>query len=134
MARGYVSCARGQPDAAIEALERAIRLNPLDRLSRTFTNGIAVAHLVAGRYDEALDWADRTLREEPGYSGALRSKAIACAHLGRIDEAREAVHQLIEAQPWYTIAEARVSYSRVYSPEIAEIWGHDLRKAGLPEE
>jgi TolB-like protein len=134
MARGYVSCARGQPDAAIEALERAIRLNPLDRLSRTFTNGIAVAHLVAGRYDEALDWADRTLREEPGYSGALRSKAIACAHLGRIDEAREAVHQLIEAQPWQTIARNRVFYSRVYPPEIAEIYVDGLRKAGLPEE
>jgi TolB-like protein/class 3 adenylate cyclase len=133
MARGYLSCGRG-PDAAIEALERAMRLNPLDRLSRTFTNGIAIAHLAAGRYDQALEWADRTLREEPGYSGALRSKAIACAHLGRIDEAREAVHQLIEAQPWQTIARTRVFYSRVFPPEIAEICVDGLRKAGLPEE
>jgi len=109
-------------------------LNPLDRLSRTFTNGIAIAHLVAGRYDQALDWADRTLREEPGYSGALRNKAVACAHLGRIDEAREAVHQLIEVLPWYTIAGARVLHSRLYPPEIAEMFLHGLRKAGLPEE
>jgi adenylate cyclase len=133
MARGYMSCGRG-PDAAIEALERAMRLNPLDRLSRTFTNGIAIAHLAASRYDQALEWADRTLREEPGYSNALRTKAIACACLDRIDEAREAVHQLIEGQPWQTIASNRVFYSRVYPPEIADICVDGLRKAGLPEE
>jgi TolB-like protein/class 3 adenylate cyclase len=134
MARGYVFSGRGQPALAIEALEHAMRLNPLDRLGRAFTNGIAIAHLVAGRYDEALNWANRTLHEDPGYSGALRTMAVACAQLDRIDEAREAVHQMIEAQPWYTIAWARLFYSRLYPPEIAEICVDALRKAGLPEE
>ena len=91
MARGWVCNARGQSGPAIEAFEHAMRLSPLDRLGRTFTNGIAMAHLFSGRYDQALDWAERTLREDPGYTGALRTKAVACAHLDRIDEAREAV-------------------------------------------
>jgi adenylate cyclase len=133
MARGWVSFGRGQTGPAIEALERAMRLSPLDRLGRAFTAGIARAHLVAGRYDEALDWADRTLREEPGYTGGLSAKAIACAYLDRIEEAREAVRQLIEAQPWHTIALTRVYLSRMYSPEIAEMYLHGLRKAGMPE-
>jgi cytochrome c-type biogenesis protein CcmH/NrfG len=44
MVRGYVSLPESA--AAIEAFERAIRLNPLDRLERGFIGGIAVAHSV----------------------------------------------------------------------------------------
>ena len=137
IARGYVSCARGQPSSAIEAFERAMRLSPLDRLGRTFTNGIAIAHLSAGRYEEALDWADRTLREDPGYSGALRSKG------GRVRPSRSdrrgprGGHQWIEFQPWQTIARTRRTLLRWYSPEISpeitEMYVEGLRKAGLPE-
>ena len=93
---------RGQPDRAIEAFQWAMRLSPLDRLRRTFTVGIAFAHLGAGRYEQALDWADRTLCDEPSYRAALVSKAIACAHLNRIDEARSALSQMIEVQPGHS--------------------------------
>jgi tetratricopeptide (TPR) repeat protein len=68
MARGWVCGARDHSGPAIEAYEHAMRLSPLDRLRRTFTNGIARAHLVSGRFEQAVDWADRTLREEPGYA------------------------------------------------------------------
>ena len=88
MARGFVCGNRGQSGPAIEPFEHAMRLNPLDRHRRNFTTGIARAHLAAGRYEEALDWADRTLREEPGYRGGLSSKAIACAHPGSRRPAR----------------------------------------------
>jgi adenylate cyclase len=101
-------------------------------LRRAFTNGIAAAHLVAGRYEEALDWAERTLREEPGYRGALRSKV--CAHLDRIEEAREAVRRWIESQPGLTIARFEAWWSRVWSSERLAIYVDGLRKAGLPEE
>jgi tetratricopeptide (TPR) repeat protein len=133
MARGYMSMRLDQPGPAIEALERAMRLNPLDRLRRTFTNGIAFAHLGAGRYEQALEWADRTLREAPGYRGALINKTVACAHLDRIEEARAALSQLIEAQPGLTIARYRAFWSRVFSPERTAIYVNGLLKAGLPE-
>src|SRR5204863_9357876 len=121
MARGHVYCDCGQSDAAIEALERAMRLSPLDSLRRTFTNGIAEAHLAARHYEDAYDWADRTLREEPGYSVALIAKATACAHLDRIEEASEAVRQLIVRQPWHTVAGIRTGYSRFRAPEMVTI-------------
>ena len=133
MARGYAYCLRGQAGPAIEAIERAMRLSPLDRLGRAFTNGIAIAHLVAGRYEEALDWADRTLREEPGYRNALRSKVVASAHLDRIEEARATLSQLIESQPGLTIARFKAVWSRVFSPVIMAMYVDGLRKAGLPE-
>jgi len=133
-ARVWVFCPCGQPDAAIEACERAMRLSPLDPLRRVFTIGMALAHLVAGRYAEALDWVERTLHAEPGYISALRFKAVVCAHLDRIEEARAAVRQLLEAQPWHTIARSERVLSRTVGPEIAARFVEGLRKAGLHEE
>jgi adenylate cyclase len=132
MVRGYLSLP--QPDTAIKAFERAIRLNPLDRLERGFIGGIAIAHLLARRYEQALDWSVRALSEEPGYPTALRTKAIACAHLDRIEEARETVRELLDAQPWNTLARTAQFYGRLFgSQEAAAIYVQGLRKAGLPE-
>jgi TolB-like protein len=132
-ARGYVYWTSGQPDSGVEAFERAMRLSPLDSLRRAFTTGTAFAHLVAGRYEEALDWSERTLREEPGYRGALLCKVVACAHLDRIEEAHETLRQMIGSQPGLTIARFKASWSPVFLPEIMAMYIEGLRKAGLPE-
>ena len=134
MVRGYVSLNLDQTGPAIEALERAMRLSPLDSLRRTFTNGIAFAHLRERRYEQALDWAEQTLREEPGYRMALITKAVASAHLGQMENAHTAVRQIIESQPGATIARRTAFWSRIWSPERISIYVEDLRKAGLPEE
>jgi TolB-like protein/Flp pilus assembly protein TadD len=133
MVCGLVRCYRGQPDPAIEALRQAMRLSPLDRLGHLFTTGIALAHLIAGRYEESADWAERTLRQAPGHTISLLSKAVACAHLDRIEEARGAVSQVLEVQPWFTIALFKASAKR-YPPEIQARYVAGLRKAGMPEE
>jgi len=132
MVRGYVSLPH--PDAAIEAFERAMRLNPFDRFERGFIGGIAVAHLRAGRYEQALDWSLRALSEEPTYPTALRTKAIACAHLDRIEDAREAVRQLLGLQPWNTVARTQQFYGRLFGSQGAAIYVDGLRRAGMPEE
>ena len=119
--------------AAIEAFRQAMRLSPLDRLGHLCTGGIATAHLVAGRYEEAADWTERTLREAPGHTIFLLGKAVACAHLDRIEEARVVVSQLREVQPWLTIAWFKASATR-YPPEIRARYVDGLRKAGMPEE
>jgi len=133
MARGYASLP--QSEAAIEAFERAMRLNPLDRLERGFINGIAIPHLFARRYERALEWSVRALSEEPGYTAALRTKAVACAHLDRIEEARETVRRLLDAQPWNTVARTARFYARFFgSPDTAGVYVEGLRKSGMPEE
>jgi adenylate cyclase len=128
-----VRCYRGQSDPAIDAFQQGMRLSPLDRLGRLFTCGIAVAHLIAGRYEEAADWAERTLRQAPGHTITLLDKAVACAHLDRIEEARATVSQLREVQPWFTIAWFKASAIR-YPQEVRARYIDGLRKAGMPEE
>jgi TolB-like protein len=133
MARGLVSCFRCRPDAAIEALQRGIRLSPVDPLRRGFTLGLALAHLVAGRYEEALEWADQTLGEEPRHRPAIRNKVASYAHLGRIEEAREWLGRLLDLEPGLTIAGFK-ALAPHFPPEILDVFVDGLRKAGLPEE
>jgi hypothetical protein len=62
-------------------------------------------------------------------------KMVSCAHLGRIDEAREWLRRRLELQPKLTIAEWRtVGVVKFASPELLALFEEGLRKAGLPEE
>jgi TolB-like protein/class 3 adenylate cyclase len=132
MARGWVECFQNHPQPAIEALERAIQLSPLDPLGYFFSGGMALAHLALGHYQEAMEWADRLWREYPRYTPALRFKLVACAHLGRFEEARTGVEQLLEIEPKSTIARSRAN--TLYPAEIFAVFEEGYRKAGLPEE
>jgi adenylate cyclase len=132
MARGWVACCQNQPRPAIEALERAVRLSPLDPLGYFFNGGLALAHLSAGQYQEALEWADRCFREYPRYLFALRIKVVCDAHLGHTEEARSGVRQLLDLDPGSTIA--RFRRNTTFPPPIADAFVAGFRKAGLPEE
>jgi TolB-like protein/class 3 adenylate cyclase len=133
--RGFVLVFSNRPGPAIEALQRAMRLSPLDPLGPGFKSSLAGAHFVAGRYEEAVAWADQALHERPNFDPAIGVRVVSCAHLERIDEAREWLRRRLERQPGQTIAEwkARVAV-RWASPEILALYVEGLRKAGLPEE
>jgi adenylate cyclase len=134
MARGFAFYCQDRPSPAIEALERAMRLSPLDLQSHMFTCGMALAHIAAGRYEEAMEWVDQSLRELPRYSPSMYLKVILCAHLDRIEEAREWLGRLLEITPDLTIAgyEARFAAGWL-PPQVAAFYADGLRKAGLPE-
>ncbi len=135
MARGLISVYLGRPATAIEAFQHAMRLSPLDPFARIFSIGTGLAHLMAGRYEEAMEWADRSLREQPDYGVGIRLKVVALAHLGRIGEAREALKRLLELQRGFTIAGYKQFATAVRTPvEFAALYAEGLRKAGLPEE
>jgi tetratricopeptide (TPR) repeat protein len=133
MARGLASLIRNRPDHAIEALERAIRLSPLDPWGRAFTSPLAIAHFAAGRYEKAIEWADRSLAAQPDYRWALRTKVACCAYLGRIEEARDWLGRMLEIEPGLTLARLRASLPQV-SPDLLVRYLEGLRKAGLPEK
>src|SRR6516225_9850572 len=59
-AKGWIACFRNQPGEGIEALHRAMRLSPLDPYEYRFCAGLALAHLVARRYEVAVEWVDRS--------------------------------------------------------------------------
>jgi tetratricopeptide (TPR) repeat protein len=134
MARGHIHASRNEPEAAIEAVERARRLSPFDPMAFFYAGNIALAHLAARRFEEAIEWADRALHEQPRLVPAMRSKAAALAHLGRLEEARAELGRVLAIDPKLTIAGYR-SYSHLYQvPEVLELMLSGLRLAGLPEK
>jgi adenylate cyclase len=132
MIRGLLYAARNQPEAAIEAVEQARRLSPSDQYTFFCASNIALAHLAARRFEEAIEWADRALHDQPRHVPPMRVKVVALAHLGQLDEARAELDRLLAIDPKLTIAGYR-AYARFPAPEVLELYVAGLRLAGLPE-
>ena len=134
-ARGWALNWQNQPVPAIEAYQQAMRLSPLDPLAYVFTSGLAFAHLAAGRYAEAIEWADRALQAQPRFALAMRYKLISLGHLGRTEEARDWLKNVLALQPALTVAAWKASYATTWlAPELVALYVDGLRKAGVPEE
>jgi TolB-like protein/class 3 adenylate cyclase len=131
-ARGVIHAVRNQPEAAIEAIERARRLSPFDPYTFFYAVNIAVAHLAARRFEQAVEWADRALHGQPRMVVAIRVKVVANAHLGRLDAARAELCRVFAIDPKLTIAGFR-EYAHFLAPEVLELYVDGLRLAGLPE-
>jgi tetratricopeptide (TPR) repeat protein len=134
MQKGFIHTFLNRPKPAAEAFERATRLSPLDPLGYHFAWGLGLAAFEEGQYEQAIEWADRCLREEPTYLAALRLKVAACGPLGKPAEAHEALMRLLELHPGYTVARFTAYASRFNTPEVVALYADGLRKAGLPEE
>jgi adenylate cyclase len=134
LARGHIHALRNQPEAAIEAIERARRLSPFDPLAFLYAGNIAIAHLAARRFEQAIEWADRALHDQPRYVAMMRVKVAANAHLGRLDEARAELSRMLAIDPNRTIVDFLCRYAHLLAPEVLELYVTSLRLAGLPEK
>jgi len=132
--RGNVYCFDNRPDAAIEAVQRAMRLSPFDPLGHLFKAILAYACMLAGQYEEAMSWVDQSLHENATNHAATRMKLALCGYLGRTEEAREWIARLLAINPVHTIAWFKAFGSRFLSPGTLAVWVEGLRRAGLPEE
>ncbi|QPF88562.1 adenylate/guanylate cyclase domain-containing protein [Bradyrhizobium commune] len=128
---GYVRAFLGDPELAIEHLQRAIRLSPLDPLIFIVQNGIVLAHFFAGRYDEALDWAQRALRQNPNYAAALIMAAVSAALTGRNEDRDKAVDRLRALDPQVRVANFANVWPLRRAADLAA-FEQGLRLTGLP--
>ena len=94
LASAYVNCFACRNDVAIEALQRVMRLSPLDPFGHLVKFGFALAHLQSGRYEQAIEWADRALIQKPGFTNAMVVRTAACGHLNLREQGREWVGRI----------------------------------------
>jgi len=122
-----------RPDDAIAAAQQAIHLSPHHPDRFVCWLALAWAHLAAGRYEEALLWADAALRENAG-APALRLKVSLCGHLGRRDEAKVSLRRLREVHSERSVAAVKQVFGKGKSAEVVAHLTDGLRKAGLPAQ
>ena len=129
---GLVKSILGEGDAALGHFERAMRISPLDPGRSAFIAGTGGAHLISGRYDEALVAAQRAIQESPNYVLGHRLMVMALGHLGRIDEAKLAAQRLLELAPEFTVSRYQ-SVSPFKDPEFRKRSAEIFRAAGVPK-
>jgi adenylate cyclase len=131
-ASGWVRVYRGEPQVAIEHQARAMRLSPLDPILYHMQVGTALAHVLAGRFDEATSWAERAFREESKYHPAAIVAAASYALAGRTEEARRAMEHLRQIDPTLRISNLKDRHPLRRPDDLAR-FADGLRMAGLPE-
>jgi tetratricopeptide (TPR) repeat protein len=129
---GWVQCAAGRPEAAIEPLIRALRLSPRDPFRGYCEMALAVAYRDSGRPQEALTWGRRAMLSLPALQGGYRAVAAALVDLGRIDEARGVVGQLLQADPKARVRPAFIRRQNRNQVTVESLISA-LRAAGLPD-
>jgi len=129
---GWVRNYLGEPELAIEHFMRAKRLSPLDPLVHVMHNGIAAAHFLAGRYDAASSWAEKTLLDKPNFLPGMRMAAASHALAGRLGDAQEAMGRMRQIDAALRIATLTDFYPFRTAEDCAR-YAEGLRKAGLPE-
>jgi len=121
----------GESAIAIEQAELALRLSPFDPLTNQRHMAIAIAHFVAGRFEESAVAAIRSVQANPRFSPPYWMRAAALANLGRVDEAKRVAQRLLEVQPQFTIGS--ITSAPFANCEILAALGDALRHVGLPE-
>jgi Flp pilus assembly protein TadD len=109
-----------------------MRLSPLDPILYNMHAGTAFAHFHADRYDEAISWAKRALREQPNNPTANRVLVASNALAGHKNEAQEAMAHLRELDPSFRVSNLSEVFALLRPEDLAR-FAEGLRKAGLPE-
>ena len=95
---GLVSVIGGCVDRAIEHTGISQRLSPRARVGHPF-NLIGAAHLFSRRFEDARPNLILAIQEDPAFPEPYRHLAACYAHMGRLDEARDAVTRLRAITP-----------------------------------
>lgn len=129
--KGTLHAFKGEGELAIAGTEKALLLSPLDPIRYFYDSLAASAAVAAGRYERAIELAQRSLRANRTHTSTYRALAIAQALVGLTQDAHQTVQQLLKLEPGYTVDEfVRRSPSSAY--EIGKTYADALLRAGVP--
>lgn len=121
----------GRLDEAIDQFEIAIKLSPHDPFRWAFYSYRSLAHLFRKEYDEAVQWARKSLQVPNAQYWALAHLVSALGHSGNKEKAHRALAQLRETKPEFSIKFAQEHLFYLKSPEQISIYMEGLKLAGL---
>jgi adenylate cyclase len=121
----------GDAQSAIARTERALRLSPRDLLAFYYHTSLCIAHYTLGAYEEAAQWGQIALSENPRFTAAACPTAAALGAMGRKDAAHEIVDIVLRVNPAIraSVHASRYPYRDVERRKLLE---EHLVAAGLP--
>ncbi|MNT33169.1 hypothetical protein D3C72_1690810 [compost metagenome] len=93
---------------------------------------MATAHLFLGRYDAAIQWTEKALRDLPSFLMAAAIVAASHALAGRTEDARRAMAHLRKLDPALRVSNI-TDWLPIHRPDNLAALADGLRQAGLPE-
>jgi TolB-like protein len=123
----------GRGEEAIRMAERGLRLSPKGSGIFYIYHFLAIAHYVAGNYEDALKWARLSDMENPVFSSNVRLLCNILPAVGRIQDAHEMADRLLKIEPDFTLSyyeQKRLPYKAAHIRSRAM---RHLFLAGLPE-
>jgi adenylate cyclase len=135
---GFTQLDIGQYQRAIEFFDKAIRLSPQNQQLAFWYLSKGQAYFGLQQYDQAIEWARRTIAINPIVPSALGTLAAALALTGHDAEARDAEQRRAALSKVKNVAALKAfapppsADPRVRASFDRAIEG--LRKAGMPEE
>lgn len=117
----------GESESGIAAMERGLQLNPKDPRIHFMMSGLARAHLNARRYEEAAQWARKSIHRRSDDPRAHAVLAAALAYMGQLEEARTSFDQCERTRHGFT--EESVLLREYRNPSDNEHILAGLRKA-----
>src|SRR5262249_27500277 len=132
-ASSWMKICFGDPDTGIKHAELAMRLSPLDPSLFVWQFYTAMAHLHAGRYDDAAIWVEKSLRDQPNHVASLRIAAATHALSGHLAEAQKLMTRLCQLDPQLRLSNLGDVMPPFRRPEDRAKYLEALRRAGLPD-
>jgi adenylate cyclase len=121
----------GRGRDAVRHAEQALRLSPFGHGLGYYYSTLAIAHYIAGSFEEAVKWSRMSANENPAYTSNLRYLIAALAALDRCDDARQVATELLRREPHFRLREwERRQPIRDASIKAKHI--ERLARAGLP--
>ena len=130
--KGTIHGLQGEGEAAIDAINQALALSPLDPMRAYYESLSATAAAGGGQYDRAIELARRSLMTNATHASSYRILAIALAMQERWPEARETIGKLLWLEPQSSVQDFLERAGR--RSRNNEVFAEALIKAGLPEK
>ncbi|HUQ74100.1 MAG TPA: tetratricopeptide repeat protein [Burkholderiales bacterium] len=115
----------GQPQQALERVNRALSANPRDAQAR-FLKGLIFTE--QGRHQDAIDIFTKLTQDYPNLPEPYNNLAVIYATQGQYDKARSALEQSIRTHPSY--ATAYENLGDVYAKLASQAYGKALQLDG----
>ncbi|MFQ5927965.1 MAG: adenylate/guanylate cyclase domain-containing protein, partial [Terriglobia bacterium] len=119
----------GRPAEAIPHLERVTAFDPRYRFKSAALADLALSRFLIGDFEQAVESAKAAIQVQPGNIRAHQRLAATLGHLGREEEARAALEELLRLQPDFSRTFLDVTYP-FKDPTHRELFLDGLHKAG----